>query len=391
MTRVLGDRPLPGAEKFETFARWCTYSAVALPITTFLGSALLVRGPIAVAPLPQAVVFGLVLALTGGSIVVSRWSIDSAIGVERALPVGVVAGWSLLLVAIVVAAPSVPLPGMQLTVVAAVASVAASLVPALGAGRAALLNAVALVATVLLAGFSDIPALVAALIVISFALWASWSNAWMLRVLIELQAAHEDRATLALAEERLRISRDLHDVLGQTLATIAVKSSLASELVDRGHSERAAAEIAAIRRIAEQAGTEARRVVRGEHRTTWHDEVAGARSLLESAGIGCTVIGDPVPEGCAEPLGWVVREAVTNLLRHSAATQVTIASSHGDGKVLLTITNDGVADRRSTGAGSGLDSLSKRLGALGGRLTPQRDGTWFVLDAEVPAPQEEPA
>jgi two-component system sensor histidine kinase DesK len=179
-------------------------------------------------------------------------------------------------------------------------------------------------------------------------------------------------------------------VLGRTLTTIAVKSSLAGELVDRGGTERAAQEIAGIRRIAEDAGNEMRRVVRGEHRTTWDDEVTGARSLLESAGIRCAVTGDPVPAGCAEVLAWVVREAVTNVLRHSAATQVTLATAHEDGEVLLTITNDGVTGGQSAeGSGTGLDSLSKRISALGGHVTARREGGWFLLAAAVPARQKE--
>jgi two-component system, NarL family, sensor histidine kinase DesK len=388
----MSDRRLPGARRFETFVRWSTYSTVALPVATFLGSALVVQGPIGTAVAVQAGVFGLVLALTAGNVLVSRRSIDTVVGRAGRLPVGLLAGWALVLVALVVVAPMTPLPAMQLTAVAAVASVAASFVPALSAGRTAVLNAVVLVATVLLAGSSDLPSLVAGLVVISAALWVCWSNAWMLRVLLELQAAHEDRAALTVAEERLRISRDLHDVLGRTLTTIAVKSSLAGELVDRGGAERAAQEIAGIRRIAEEAGHEMRRVVRGEHRTTWDDEVTGARSLLESAGIRCTVSGDPVPEGRAEALAWVVREAVTNVLRHSAATQVTLATTHEDGELLLTITNDGVTDAQSAArAGTGLDSLSKRISALGGHVTARRDGSWFLLDAAVPAQQEEPA
>lgn len=393
----MSDRPLPGARRFETFVRWSTYSTVALPVATFLGSALVVQGPIGTAVAVQAGVFGLVLALTAGNVLVSRRSIDTVVGRAGRLPVGLLVGWALVLVALVVVAPMTPLPAMQLTVVAAVASVAASFVPALSAGRTAVLNAVVLVATVLLAGSSDLPALVAGLVVISAALWVCWSNAWMLRVLLELQAAHEDRAALTVAEERLRISRDLHDVLGRTLTTIAVKSSLAAELVDRGGAERAAQEIAGIRRIAEEAGHEMRRVVRGEHRTTWDDEVTGARSLLESAGIRCAVSGGPVPEGRAEALAWVVREAVTNVLRHSAATQVTLATTHEDGELRLTISNDGVTDDGVTGgqtaasAGTGLDSLSKRISALGGHVTARRDGSWFLLDAAVPAHQEEPA
>ncbi|CAM02942.1 sensor histidine kinase [Saccharopolyspora erythraea] len=339
----MSDSPLVGARKFEAYVRWSTYSAVTFPVTTLLGAALMAgrsTGAHAAAP---AAALGLVLALglTAGNIVVVNWSIDTIVGRARRFPVGAVAVWALTLAAFVVVAPRIPLPAMGLAVAAAIASAAASFVPALDARRALLLNAAILVTVALFTGGSEVPTRVTGAIVISAVLWACWSSAWMLRVLRELQAAHEMRAELALANERLRISRDLHDVFGRTLATIAVKSSLASELVRRRHDERAAAEITAVRQLAEEAGTEVRHIVRGEPRTTWDGEVSGARSLLESAGIRCTVTGDPVPQECAEALAWVVREGVTNLLRHSAANQVTLATANQDGEVLLTIANDG--------------------------------------------------
>lgn len=378
----MSDRSSIGARRFETFVRRSTYSAVALPVSTFLGSVLSGRGAAGVG---VATAFALVLAVTAGNIVVVRWSIDTVVGRARRLPVGLLVAWALVVVAFVLVASRVPLPAMELTQVAAVASVAASFVPALGARRALVLNGAVLVLTVLFVGTAEPPLLVAGSVVISGALWACWSSAWMLRVLLELRAADEDRAALALAEERLRISRDLHDVFGRTLATIAVKSSLAAELVDRGRTEQAGTEIAGIRRVTEEAGTGLRRVVRGENTATWDDEVSGARSLLASAGIRCTVAGDPVPGECAEALAWVVREGVTNLLRHSSATQVTLATAHEDEEVLLTVANDGVVGERATGTGTGLDSLAERIGALGGRVTTRRDGMWFHLDAAVPA------
>ncbi|OLL73530.1 two-component system sensor protein [Pseudonocardia sp. Ae168_Ps1] len=389
----MDDRPLPAAHKFETFVRWSTYSAVALPVATFLGSALVVRGPIAAEPLLQAGVLTVALVLAAGNVVVARWSIDTVTAARRRparRELAVAVGWLTTLAVFVVVTPLAPLPGIQLTVVAGIASAAASVVPALGVGRTVLLNAAVVVVTILVVGFADIPALIAGLVVLSWALWACWSNAWMLRVLRELQAAHADRAALALAEQRLGISRDLHDVLGRTLATIAVKSALAGELLARERAERAGQELAAIRGIAEEAGTTVRRVVRGEHHTSWDDEIAGARSLLASAGIACTVAGVPVPPECTRAFGLVVREAVTNLLRHSQATQVTISTTRGDGTLQLTVTNDGVTARRTDGTGSGLTALSDRLGALGGRLGSRVDGGWFVVDATVPAPERRP-
>ncbi|MFC9090260.1 sensor histidine kinase [Nocardiopsis dassonvillei] len=386
----MSNPPLVGARRFETYVRWSTYLAVATPVGTLLRSAV-EADRLTGAPLTGLVAAGaLCLALVVGNVLVTRWSIDTVVGRARRLPVTAVAAWALVLAAFVAVALVLPLPAMDLTVAAAVASASASLAPALRARRTLLLHAAALVLTAALVGVADIVLLLVGAVMISAVLWLCWSSAWMLRVLRELQAAHEDRAALALANERLRISRDLHDVFGRTLAAIAVKSSLASELVQRGHGERAATEISAIRGLAEEAGSEVRRVVRGELRTSWEDEVSGARSLLRSAGIRCTVTGDPVPERCAEPLAWVVREGVTNLLRHASATQVTLATANEDGEVHLTIANDGAGPPRSAreGEGTGLRAMSERLHALGGHVTARRDGDWFLLDAVLPLPKD---
>lgn len=224
-------------------------------------------------------------------------------------------------------------------------------------------------------------------------IWTAWSMGWMLRVLRELQRAHEVQTQLGVAEERLRISRDLHDVFGRTLATISVKSELAAELSRRGLHERAADEMAQIRQIANTAGAEVRRVVRGERQAGWSDEVEGARALLASAGIRCVVAGEDVPEEYAETLAWVIREGVTNVLRHSRATQVSITTAVEPDEIALTLTNDGARrtgiGERSTG--TGLVAMADRLRGVGGRIEHQQDGDWFVLTASIPLPQEVPA
>lgn len=389
----MSDRPLPGARRFESFVRRTTYTAVTLPVVSLLGSVLAARGEVGAGAAALVAAFALALALSAGNVAVVRWTIGTVVGRARRPHAAVLVAWLLVGAAFLAVTGGLALPAMGLTRVASIAAVAASVVPLLGAGRALVLNAAVLVLTVVLVGVSDPPVLVVGALLISSVLWACWSSAWMMRVVFDLQTAHQDRAALALAEERLRIARDLHDVFGRTLATIAVKSSLASELVERGRAERAGEEIAGIRRIADEAGTGIRRVVRGELRTTWDDEVSGARSLLASAGIGCTVSGDPVPDGCAETLGRVVREGVTNVLRHSAATQVTLTTVSGDGEVLLTIINDGLASgagEPDPDAGTGLDSMAERVGALGGRFTARRDGPRFVIEAAVPSRRGEP-
>ncbi|MEU6716161.1 histidine kinase [Nonomuraea sp. NPDC046802] len=397
----MSDVPPVSARRFEAYVRWSTYGAVSMPVGTLLASVLRADRLTGAGLTACIAAVALSLALTAGNILVIKGSIDAVVGRERRLPVGWVQrlplggviAWALLLAALVAVTFMIPLPAMGLTVAAAIGSVAASFVPVLDARRTLLLNAAAVVLIVPLVGVADIALLLVAAALTSGVLWICWSSVWMLRVLGELQAANETRAALTLANERLRIARDLHDVFGRTLATIAVKSSLASELVSRGHDVRAAEEISGIRSLAEEAGTEVRQVVRGELRTTWEGELSGARSLLKSAGIRCTVTGDPVPERYAQALAWVVREGVTNLLRHSAATQVTIATADEDTEVILTIANDGAgpAEAGADATGMGLRSMSERIRALGGSLTTRRDGDWFLLDATIPLPKEDAA
>lgn len=393
--RFMGDWSAASARRFETYARWSTYGAVSTPIGTLLAGLISADRLIGTHLVVVILAVVLALALVTGNILVSQWSFDVLGGRPRRLAAGGVIAWGLTLVALVAATLTIPVPAMGVTAAAAIGSVAASFVPVLDARRTFHLNAAILVLAVPLAAVADIPLLIVEVAVISVILWACWSSTWTLRVLRELQRAHEDRAALALANERLRISRDLHDVFGRTLATIAVKSELASELVRRGNDEQAADEITGVRRLAQEAGSEVRRVVRGELRATWDGEVSGARSLLDSAGIRCTVTGDPVPEECAEALAWVVREGVTNVLRHSAATQVTLVTTNEDGEVLLTIANDG-ADlvdaaggpaAASPDAGTGLRAMSERIRAIGGHIATRRDGDWFLLEATIPLPE----
>nr|WP_275585960.1 histidine kinase [Geodermatophilus sabuli] len=191
---------------------------------------------------------------------------------------------------------------------------------------------------------------------------------------------------LAVAEERLRFARDLHDVMGRNLSAIAVKSQLAAELVRRGR-EGAVEELADISRVAEESLREVRDVVRGYRRSDLPGELAGARSVLRAAGVGCTVEGEDdgaaLPEPVQTALGWVVREAVTNVLRHSRATACTVALRTDGGEAELRVSNDGVAGT-PVDWGNGLTGLAERLAATGGRLTADAVEDRFVLTATVP-------
>lgn len=210
------------------------------------------------------------------------------------------------------------------------------------------------------------------------------------------------QADLAVAEERLRIARDMHDVLGRTLTAVALKSDLAAALATAGQNERAAAESKAVHQLADDALRELRGVLAGYRRADLATELAGAKGLLDSAGISTRLIGEArdVPRRAAEVFSWVLREAATNIVRHSDATRCVIRLDASAEESVLTVTNDGIREVRSRrfgiglnddGArdvanvpGSGLAGLSGRLEGLDAALNVERNGDTFVLTARVP-------
>ena len=211
-------------------------------------------------------------------------------------------------------------------------------------------------------------------------------SVWVLAVVVEMERTRGVQAQLAVAEERLRFARDLHDVMGRNLSAIAVKGQLAAELVRRDLPE-AADEVEDISRIAEESLREVRGVVGGYRSVSLAGELAGARSVLRAAGVACTVRGEEDGGTLAQPvqtaLGWVVREAVTNVLRHSTAASCTVELRTSEGEAELRVTNDGVTGTPG-GWGSGLTGLAERLAATGGRLSARAHEDRFVLTATVP-------
>lgn len=213
------------------------------------------------------------------------------------------------------------------------------------------------------------------------------ASMWVLAVMWELREARDVQARLAVAEERLRFGRDLHDVLGRNLAVIALKSELAVQLARRARPE-AVDQMTEVQRIAQESHREVRDVVRGYREADLRVEVEGARGVLAAAGIACTVEwGEAeLPGDVQSALGWVVREATTNVLRHGDARRCAISVRTADDTVVLVVENDGVAEAASGDApGSGLAGLRERLSAVGGTLEagPCRGGR-FRLTARVP-------
>ncbi|MET9734247.1 histidine kinase [Streptomyces sp. NPDC006458] len=245
----------------------------------------------------------------------------------------------------------------------------------------------------LLLGLSAAAALAVVLVVLvggGFVSFTAAFSVWLLDAVYELDAARETRARLAVAEERLRFGRDLHDVLGRNLAVIALKSELAVQLARRERPE-ALAQMVEVQRIAQESQREVRDVVRGYREADLGVELAGAKGVLTAAGIDCEVTGEVagLPDEVQSALGWVVREATTNVLRHGDAGRCVVGLRMAGGRVVLTVRNDG-ADGGAGGpapgrGGSGLAGLRERLAAVDGTLEagPVGKGEFRVV-AQVP-------
>lgn len=216
-------------------------------------------------------------------------------------------------------------------------------------------------------------------------------SAWLLDTVHELDRSREALARLAVAEERLRFGRDLHDVMGRNLAVIALKSELAVQLARRERPE-AVDQMIEVQRIARESQKEVRDVVRGYREADLAVELEGARGVLSAAGMDCRVDlqgGRELPSEVQSALGWVVREATTNVLRHGDAQNCMIRLTAPEaGGVTLVVENDGAPETPSGPPGSGLAGLRERLAALDGTLQAGPvDGGRFRLRAEIPGRQ----
>jgi two-component system, NarL family, sensor histidine kinase DesK len=207
----------------------------------------------------------------------------------------------------------------------------------------------------------------------------------------ELQRAREELARQAVTQERLRMARDLHDLLGHTLSLITLKSELAGRLLQKD-PHTAIEQIHEVERVARQALRDVREAVAGYRQRTLRGELDGARQILEAAGIECTIEygSQSLPAGTDMVLAWVVREGVTNVIRHSRAQHCLIRITSTDGNVHAEISNDG--DPRQEGSrfakGSGLSGLAERVANEGGKIEFGRqamsDGSGFRLKVEIP-------
>ncbi len=208
-----------------------------------------------------------------------------------------------------------------------------------------------------------------------------------------LRRTRAELARAAAAEERLRIARDLHDLLGHSLSLISLKAELADRVLS-ADPDRAAREIAELRAVARQSLSDVRAAIAGYRQPDLAAELAAARQLLDAAGMSSSITlpaAVSLSPDVDAALAWAVREGTTNAVRHSRATNVAITVTPGPSAVVAEIRDNGAgAGQRAavTGAGaagSGLTGLAERVRQLGGELTAgATEPHGFLLRVVVP-------
>ncbi len=202
----------------------------------------------------------------------------------------------------------------------------------------------------------------------------------------QLRRAEERTAVLAVAAERERIGRDLHDILGHSLTTIAVKADLAERLTGRD-PEAAAAQVRELATVARQALKDVRATAAGMREVRLASEIAAARSVLTAAGVEprTPVALPPLDDADSELLGYAVREAITNVVRHAGATSCTIEADRGG----VRIADNGGGFDRGRGGGNGLTGLRERAERAGAAFDVQTSPEGTVLTVRLPVPADE--
>ncbi|HEY8473306.1 MAG TPA: histidine kinase [Natronosporangium sp.] len=225
---------------------------------------------------------------------------------------------------------------------------------------------------------------------------------WLTGLAVALAEARREVARLAMVRERLRVAQDTHDLLGMGLSAVALKCDLAGRLIGRADG-RAAAELAALAELAERARAEVLAVTGEPRQLSLRAELAAATEVLGSAGVAATVRTEPpeprLPEPVDAVLATVLREAVTNVVRHAAASRCEIVLTVDRATARLRVSNDGAGgrpgdpSRRTDGepprrayGGRGLTNLAGRAGALGGDLATTVVGDRFELSVWLPLP-----
>ncbi|MCK0069988.1 sensor histidine kinase [Kordiimonas laminariae] len=197
-----------------------------------------------------------------------------------------------------------------------------------------------------------------------------------------LKASQEEVRAMAVQVERERIARDMHDVLGHTLSLISVKSELAGKLVDHD-PVRAKSEIEDIHSTARKALADVRATITGMKSHTLVSEIAAARQALSAADISLNFVNEQIelPSSLENAVAMVIREAVTNIVRHAGAERCTVKITGQGDDLLLSIEDDGCGKIKKEG--NGLKGMRERIEALGGYLNiMSEEGT--RIEAAIP-------
>mgnify|MGYP001053731085 CR=1 FL=1 len=201
------------------------------------------------------------------------------------------------------------------------------------------------------------------------------STLLMLAIRLVIDREDQTRAVaeqLQLSQQREAIGRDVHDLLGHSLTVITLKTELARRLLEQDPT-RAAAELDEVLRLSREASAEVRLAVGRLHSPEWPAQIASARTALEAAQISAELpAAESVPADQQPLLAWCLREAVTNVVRHSGASRCVVHAEPGR----LVVEDDGIGLPEERGAGSGLRGLSERVQQAGGQLSlgPSRLG-----------------
>lgn len=196
----------------------------------------------------------------------------------------------------------------------------------------------------------------------------------------KLTLAHEEIEHLAKVAERERIARDLHDVLGHTLSVVVLKSELAGKILHQ-NPDRAQKEMAEVEQIARTALAEVREAIRGYRAEGLAAELDRARATLDAAGVilDCSSKPPKLLPAQETVLSLILREAVTNIVRHAHASHCRISLDQDSNRTVLLIEDNGRGGIQAEG--SGLRGMRERVQSLSGSLQIfSSNGTRLIID-----------
>ncbi|WP_051797478.1 sensor histidine kinase [Streptomyces sp. NRRL S-337] len=208
----------------------------------------------------------------------------------------------------------------------------------------------------------------------------------------ELRRTRRELARAAVTEERLRFSRDMHDMLGHSLLQLTLHTEVTRRLYRAGETD-VEAELLRIENMGREALERVRTAVTGYRKLSLTTVIDESRLTLADAGVSVTVrnVADALPEDIETTLSWIAREALTNVVRHAKATSCRVEIRTESGRAVLEVTDDGTGpEHHEPGpGGNGLAGLAERVTALAGRLdTGPAPGGGFRLQAVLPLTED---